>query len=757
MQQKNLMKRFSAWALAGTMILGAAVPAHAEIPDGVEPEVDEAYYVLMDYYGNPTDTSVVKSYTMNGADRIVDYGTYDSVQNLSNSVKPTTDGDKVTFDFGDSAPENFYFEGKTGKPFETLPWTISVSYKLNGAPAKAEDLAGAKGMVEIDVKATPKKKGVTKYMQNNWFLTAIAAFNQDDIISVEAPDAQMQTIGNIRCALFAWLPGENKEFTIRVGADSFEYDGLTFLMGPVNAHGRLKDLEELRDTKEDMEDSWDDLEDAMDNVLDSLDTMKGNLNGAADSLDKLDDVRADVHSHQSEFYGDLDSFLGDMNGLSADLAPMSGHLDAANNTVTDVRSDLNDLNGSVLNTKKHLEDMQSTLRSLSKDMTNLGDVTSDLDSDTRHVKDDVEDLQNISRRGRNTVSSNISGTLSEMEALYKAYASYMKSKGMEPVDRLGDGRVLYDLDSRGTASNASVSPSEGSASADVDDAGSLGISGVDYPEGSFQDFVVEKLESLGYDEDSIAFALALWDNRDDVQSFASSAGSVFGTADTLADDILDLETEELFDLLTDISVDGQQGFSQLDELDQDLAKALGQLDKLHSSIDSYIPELQTALSDSASLCDSLTHTSASLTKFLTTARNIMKENSDKLNDASKGLLNNSSDLLRKSSGTLDSTDDARKAKDSLSDLVDDKWDEYTGDKSNLFKIESDAPARSLTSYKNTDIRSVSVLIRTKEIQIPDDSGALSSADDTDHRTFLQRVQQMFLDIWSFFTGLFHKA
>lgn len=37
------------------------------VDDGVKPTYDEAYYAMTDYYGNLTEGSVVKSYTVNGA------------------------------------------------------------------------------------------------------------------------------------------------------------------------------------------------------------------------------------------------------------------------------------------------------------------------------------------------------------------------------------------------------------------------------------------------------------------------------------------------------------------------------------------------------------------------------------------------------------------------------------------------------------------------------------------------------------------
>ena len=135
-QHTHLMgKRLLSSALAILLAAACIVPAAAAEPigDGVTPTYDEAYYATLDYYGNLLDGSVVKSYTLNGATSLTDYGTYDEVVNLTDGTTPAVAGNATTFSFsGKDAPSHFYFEGKTAAPFEALPWTLSVSYTLNG-------------------------------------------------------------------------------------------------------------------------------------------------------------------------------------------------------------------------------------------------------------------------------------------------------------------------------------------------------------------------------------------------------------------------------------------------------------------------------------------------------------------------------------------------------------------------------------------------------------------------------------------------
>ena len=241
-------KRLLALVLSASLALEAPFVATAAVTDGVHPSVDEAYYVSLDSYGNPIEAAVVKSYVLNGATEIVDYGNYDSVKNLTNGVKPEISDDKLRFSLGENAPSHFYFEGKTRAPFESLPFILSIQYRLNGVPVEAGKLGGEKGVVEIHIRAVPNPAG-SEYQKNNWFMTAAAVFNQNDILSLSAPDAQVQTVGNLKTAVFFWLPGEEKEYVLSVGSEDFSFNGFTILLGPINAAGRLGDLKDLQDSK----------------------------------------------------------------------------------------------------------------------------------------------------------------------------------------------------------------------------------------------------------------------------------------------------------------------------------------------------------------------------------------------------------------------------------------------------------------------------------------------------------------------------
>lgn len=358
---KRQLLRVGSCALSALMVLGS-IPA-AAIGDGVAATYDEAYYAMTDYYGNLTDGSVVKSYRTNGIATLTDYGDYDEIINLTDGTMPARNGGMTTFRLDEKAlPGTFYFEGKTTKPFQQLPWTISMSYTLNGVPTKAEDLAGQAGVVEIRLDIVPNERA-SEYARNNYTLEAMAIFNQDDILSLEAPGAQVQLIGNLRAVLFLGLPGEECHYTIRVGSEDFAFGGMTFLMVPATL-SQLEEIAKLSERKDDLEDNYNKLSGSIDSLLDAMTAMTGSLNASANGLEQLNKARGIFSDGKGVIYSGTDALREDLFNLADVLEPVEGQIEALSKTISDSKSTLRSMTNTVSDLKGDLKDVESALRDL---------------------------------------------------------------------------------------------------------------------------------------------------------------------------------------------------------------------------------------------------------------------------------------------------------------------------------------------------------------------------------------------------------
>lgn len=473
-------KRIVSGLLALLLALGCALPANAA---ALSASYDETYYATLDYYGGLQESSVVKSYRMGGQSSITDYGSYDEVVNLTDQTQPVMEGGKVVFTPQTGTSGKFYFEGKTSRPYEELPWTISLSYKLNGAPVLAEDLAGKTGLVEIMLDIVPNAKAGT-YAKSNLVLTAATAFNDDDITSLEAPGAEVQLLGNLRTVLFAVLPGEEQHFSIRVGSDSFESMGIVFLAVPATLQ-QLDKVARLREVKEETEDSLEAMDASLDIILDTLEGMSGSLNTAAGGLDKLNAARGTVSSRKEDIYAagdglhDLDAAraivfdgvdglsqsadqaLASLDALAAALSTLDRYGAVCVQGVEDANVVLNDLNAALQDLTPQMEAVRQAVGKLQSDSEKLAalltevekndqravEVATDLQWNLEYLQDAVEDMQvdleRLERALRLTTglkpltAQDLLGMLSDQEqaqmkevlSLHKQYEDYLKANG----------------------------------------------------------------------------------------------------------------------------------------------------------------------------------------------------------------------------------------------------------------------------------------------------------------------------------------
>ena len=175
---------------AGTVALAAWFAVDGVMSafgQAVQADCDEAMYITLDPYGNATEASVVKGYSLAGATEIVDYGDYLEVNNMTDYTVPDIDSSQVVFRLPeDSDIDRFYFEGKLepGRAEESLPWDIRVTYRLNGVERSLEEIAHEKGLVEILIDVLPDKNA-GDYYKNNMTLEAAAVMEKAINICLE--------------------------------------------------------------------------------------------------------------------------------------------------------------------------------------------------------------------------------------------------------------------------------------------------------------------------------------------------------------------------------------------------------------------------------------------------------------------------------------------------------------------------------------------------------------------------------------------
>ena len=858
-RKKKLGQRGLSLGLCALMLATCILPCAAEEPigDGVVPLYDEAYYAMTDYYGNLTDGSVVKSYITNGVTTITDYGQYDQVNNLTDGTAPVTADGKTVFQFT-KVPGHFYFEGKTAKPFEQLPWTLSVHYTLNGLPVKAEELAGAKGVVEINVDAVPNESA-SEYARNNYTLEAMAIFNQDDILSLEAPGAQVQLVGNLRAVLFLAFPGEEGHFTIRVGAEDFSFGGMTFLMVPATL-SQLEEISKLSDRKDELEDDYHKLSDSLDVLLDSLNDMSGSLYASANGLDKLNQARGTISGGKDKVYDAADAVRGDLDAIAAALQPVSGQIDAASTAVSDSKTVLSALTGEVTALRsdlKKLEELIDDVQDHQGDMEDLFDQVVSMKGDLR----DLENALNAAKKNKiesieplfgGKTGEQLKAALTQVETLNGVFSAVDKdsSKGLDFTEFMA-GAMLAGGKAADAAAAKTMAESVETAYTGFKAVGCTSSSDVknavymQYYKTIYDGAVAAGMTSEMADAHAKSLlaeggaqysalvtdqtkAVTAWETRVSMRQCFEAAGgsdsheltksefvyaaalagknstkdaaslkqlSELNEADPGLTKLLILEADELNGKIKDLNSTLADAKSQmdavlgstadvvgkladlckdLDDLDDlldtaddfgDLGKSvskkltavLDQVDALYQVLDGYEPKLQETLTTVKQLTETAAVTVQDTSSFMGSLEDLMKTSGKQLDDGTKQTLEGLAATLRAAGNSMKKTNDVKAAKSNISSIIEDTWDEYTGDVNNLLLMDANAEAESLTDSRNAAPTTVQVLIRTQEIKADEGGNNDVETVHAQQTTFLGRVAQMFKDLWAAMTGIFHKG
>lgn len=129
-------------ALALTVGMSSSVFASNE-----DYEKDESVYVVLNSDGSVDNTTVTEwLHSDNKLSHVVDKSNLTNIKNISSDETPTIDGDNLIWE---STANDIYYQGNSDK---SLPFSMDVTYMLDGVAINANELAGKSGELQIHIK-----------------------------------------------------------------------------------------------------------------------------------------------------------------------------------------------------------------------------------------------------------------------------------------------------------------------------------------------------------------------------------------------------------------------------------------------------------------------------------------------------------------------------------------------------------------------------------------------------------------------------
>ena len=757
-------KRVTASVLTAALLCTSAgsVPVYGA-PAGAD--VDETMYVNLDYYGKTTKVNVVKGVNLNGLGEITDYGNYINVENMSTSDAPVLGDGSVTWNLPEGQKGRFYYKCTMDNEQVVLPWDFDVSYKLNGVPTDGDKLAGAGGLIEIHVKATPNDNA-DLYYRNNMMLMVTVPVDMSKCYSVDADGAQIQSLGSTTAAVFSALPGEEGDYTVRIGTDSFETTGVIMAMAPgtIDDLNHIKDLKEAKDT---WKDAGDALYDSLEQMAKSVESMRDGINQVQSGVSSAESARQKWSANKDSILAGNDQTLESLTALSQQLETLVPHLQTAKDTAETVHNSM----GDIVNT---MGDMQQPLRKMYDRLRNISTTSQSLGEQLDDVREDMAWL--IQNNAQFQVQ-----TTTILEALPELIAS-LEDYDVDDLD-LGD---LEDTDTRTIADdpdddreNKADTSSGNQEDPDINKADSSDTVTEDKTSGDMaSEAAGADHEDGGAEADNsshTADSAAGTDNRSD-----AADGADISDAQTLskahiekhevplvgAPSGVDLVT--LYKMLSKIDKDSRE-FTQVAsnlmdnvgdaakygaDLTDSMDLMIEDLTALHDSLDMYYPDLQASLDDLSELVNRTTDAMNKGISTMTIVQNTLKATSGDMDEAAKNSLRGSMELLDKSLSILDSTTGVRTAGRTMKDVMDEQLDKFDTDNRFLF-IDPSEDKVSFTSDKNPAPKTLQVVLRTDEISLDDENNKETDAEaEKANEGPLKRMWNVLVQMWKAIISIF---
>ena len=703
MKKIKWIRRATAAALIFNSMALTVMPPLQVLAAAPSVHVDETLYLNLDHYGAISDANVVKGIEFNKQETYTDYGTYTEVVCLGNDEDPKSENGEVVL----KAPENggrLFFQGTLDNSAVQSPWSFDLGYKLNGRAVEAKDLAGASGLMEIDIDATANKQ-VSEYMRNNFMLLIAVPVDLSKCYSVDAPDSQTSSIGDMTVVIYECLPGKDGHFEVRIGTDSFETVGVMMIMSP----GTVSDLKDLKDLKE-LKDKFrtntnammDDMEALMDNVTDVSDQ----LSLTNQMLAELRAGKATVDASREEIFDKNDTAIQDLWDLSENLAPLSGSLNTAKTMVYEVNKTLNDTDQDLLDTMSKMKTLSSRLKEFGSSLNGVNRWTT------------LDLMEEIKQAGLEDAMKDIQKNAADSAAAAK---------------KLG-ALIMDSINGYATPANADRIEMDEELREAIEE-------------------ITQSLEELADDPtgnaEEIAKELAA------LKKALNEMGGNIGNVPGVFKNAVTAQIDAVLASISRLSSDAGALTFQTARVVNSVNELAGDLDTLIGIMNRYYEDMQGALTNLDHVLVQIEKTSDDLAETMQTINNTLRAASQNFSSAGDNALrtgqlavDNTRKIVKNTENLKNSGADLRK---SINDELDEKEAEH-----NFLNMDPYAEKVSLTSEKNPEPKSVQIICRSDEITLKDSAKSLDSKVDAEGLTLWQRIINVFHRVAELVAGLFGK-
>lgn len=337
---------------------GQSEDVHSE-EVGTVSSKDEVVYATLSATGDRQEIYIVNALDIEKPGKIVDYGAYASLKNLTDLSDIKQNENKVEI----TAPEGkFYYQGNTNDM--SLPWDISISYSINGEELSPEELVGKEGKVKIRIETSTNEKGDQAFAEN-YLLQISLPFDSDVFSNIKADDGMIANAGKDKQVTFTVMPGQEEAFIVEGDVIDFELDGIDITGVPSSMSIDTPDVDEMTDEMKTLSEAIADINDGVvdfERGIAELNVGASDLEDGSrkykDGITNLDDSSAELVDGSKEIEKALERVnqslgeaneldIGDMNEVAEGLTEISNGLDEVASGFTELKEGYNEAYGAL--------------------------------------------------------------------------------------------------------------------------------------------------------------------------------------------------------------------------------------------------------------------------------------------------------------------------------------------------------------------------------------------------------------------------
>lgn len=297
----KLIQKLTAGVLVAVLLI-LMIPFSAKADGGTPKE--EVIYVNLNADGSVKEIHVVNIFDLDADGKIIDYGKYESLRNMTTTDEIGYANETITID---AKAGRLYYEGKLST--NVMPWNVSVRYYMDGVEYTADEIAGKSGDLKITLQITKNENCVGNFFEGMALQTSLS-LDTKTCSDIQAEGATMANVGSKKQMTFTILPGKGANVSVTAKVRDFAFDGIS-----INAVKLKLNIEIDDDT----------IQDKIGQILDAVREVDNGAGQIHDGMSQLQGGASEIYDKVGQMTNGSSALLGGSSTLVDGLAQISGN------------------------------------------------------------------------------------------------------------------------------------------------------------------------------------------------------------------------------------------------------------------------------------------------------------------------------------------------------------------------------------------------------------------------------------------------